>query len=71
MSIFKLFVPLRWRKLDAVETFPVRWKSFHCKYGITLSQEEGQFFTSKEDAKIFEEALKEAAALLRDERKTE
>ena len=66
MNIFNLFTPSGKRKLDAVETFAVRWKSL--KVGITLAnfKEEGQFFVTKEEAEAFKDALKDAIKLLRD-----
>lgn len=66
MRIFKLEIPLGKREIDAVETFEVRWRSLHWSMSLAHGQEEGQFFTSTEEAKAFKSALKDATKLLRD-----
>ena len=66
MKIFNLFIPYGKRRIDAVETFTVRWESLHWGYSLANAKEEGQFFPSAEEAEAFKNALKDAAKLLRD-----
>jgi len=66
MKIFKLDIPIGKREIDAVETFEVRWESHSKTYYSVHSEQQAQFFTSKEEADAFKQALKDASKLLRD-----
>ena len=62
----KIKIPNRKYKksLEAVELYEVRWKSRNGDYSGD-TKEEVEVFTSRKDAKEFEESLKEAFKILK------
>ena len=67
-KIFGLSIPTRARReLNAEPTYLVRWNSvIHDFNNYFKVEERGQFLATEEDAEDFEQALREAVALLRD-----
>jgi len=66
MNLFKkLFIPTGVKQeLASYENWSVRWLSRNGQY-IGDTQKEAEFFTSKEDAEMFANELKEAFKLIK------
>lgn len=65
MIFKKLFTPSGEKKeLSSIENWSVRWYSRHGKYSHN-TQQECEFFTSKEDAEHFAKQLRDAYKLIK------